>query len=241
MTEQTLSPTSAEHVEPTSMARSAGPALGRPAWVAITYAVLGLAWISYSDRLLLAMAPDMVNLANFGRLKGMAFVLFTGLLLYRLLQRRDRQSSQLQDAEQAERQRAWRLLEAIAESSTDAIYAKDVEGRYLFANREVGRLLGTSVAHLLGKTAAHLLSAKQAEQLAAEDHAALVAEHPISVEATLNTTDGERIYLSTKGALRDRDGNTLGVFGVSRDSPRGVAKRRAGASGPWPSRASATA
>ena len=217
MTEQTLSQTSAEDMESTSKARSAGAGQGRSAWVAIAYAVLGLAWISYSDSLLLAMAPDMASLANFGRLKGMAFVLVTGLLLYRLLLRRDRQSSQLHDAGQAERQRAWRLLEAIAESSTDAIYAKDTEGRYLFANREVGRLLGTSVAHLLGKTAAHLLPAEQAGRLAEEDHAALLAERPISIEATLNTSDGERIYLSTKGALRDLDGSTLGVFGLSRD------------------------
>jgi diguanylate cyclase (GGDEF)-like protein/PAS domain S-box-containing protein len=217
MTEQTPSRTSISEVEAASRTWGARSAFGRPTWVAIAYAALGLAWISYSDRLLLAMAPDMASLANLGRLKGMAFVLFTGALLYCLLLRRDRQSSQLQDAEQAERQRAWRLLEAIAESSTDAIYAKDVQGRYLFANREVGRLLGTSVAQLLGKTSAQLHSPEQAELLAAEDHAALLAERPISIETTLNTSDGERIYLSTKGALRDLDGSTLGVFGLSRD------------------------
>ncbi|MBW8846588.1 MAG: EAL domain-containing protein [Burkholderiales bacterium] len=216
MTEQTLSSSSADDAEPQT--HPASTAVGRPAWVAIAYAVFGLAWISYSDSLLLALAPDMASLASFGRLKGMGFVLFTGLLLYRLLLRRDRHSSQLQDAAQAQRQRAaWRLLEAIAESSTDAIYAKDAQGRYLFVNREAARLLGASVAQLLGKTAAHLLPAEQAERLATEDHAALLAERPISIEATLNTADGERIYLSTKGALRDSGGNTLGVFGVSRD------------------------
>ncbi|WP_457419843.1 putative bifunctional diguanylate cyclase/phosphodiesterase [Roseateles sp. P5_E7] len=217
MNEQTYSQTSAADAEPAPPPRASAASNGQPAWVAIIYAALGSAWIIYSDSLLQAMAPDMATLTDIGRDKGMAFVLITGLLLYALLLRRDRRAAQLQDAEQAEKQRAWRLLEAITDGSTDAIYAKDLQGRYLFANGEVGRLLGTSVANLLGKTTAHLLPAKQDEQLMAEDRAALLAAGPISIETALDTTDGERIYLSTKGALRDPDGHTIGVFGVSRD------------------------
>ena len=215
MTEQTLVQASAD--EAPAQVGSGSAWLGRPLWVALLYAVAGLGWINYSDSLLLAMAPDMASLASIGRIKGMVFVLASGLLLYRLLMRRDLRSTRLQDAEQAQRQRAWRLLEAIAENSTDAIYAKDVQGRYLFANRELGRLLGTSVAQLLGKTTEHLLPAGQADQLAAEDAAAAAAQRPVRMETTLTTVDGERIYQSTKGALRDSDGRTLGVFGVSRD------------------------
>jgi len=226
MTQQTLQQDAAEETAPATAAPGRTGLMERPLGLALTYALAGLVWISCSDSLLLAMAPDMSSLANIGRLKGMAFVMFTALLLYGLLQRRDRRASLLQGAEQAQRQRAWRLLEAIAESSTDAIYAKDLQGRYLFANREVGRLFGTSAAQLVGKTSAYMQSAGQAERLAAEDLAALQAERPISVETALKTTDGERIYMTTKGALRDLDGRTLGVFGVSRDITE---RRREGA------------
>ncbi|MFN3303271.1 MAG: putative bifunctional diguanylate cyclase/phosphodiesterase [Roseateles sp.] len=190
---------------------------GYPAWVALSYVVLGLAWIGYSDSLLLAIAHDGAQLVDFGRLKGMGFVLVTGLLLYRLLLLRDRRSQQLRHVERAQRQRAWRLLEAIAEHSTDAIYVKDLQGRYLFANRETGRLLGTGVDQLLGHTVDKLLPAEQAQQLAAHDQAALAAEHPVHRDLALHTADGERIYMTTSGALRDASGQLLGVFGLSRD------------------------
>lgn len=188
-----------------------------PAWVALSYVVLGLAWIGYSDSVLAAIAQDGAQLVDFGRLKGMGFVLVTGLLLYRLLRLRDRRSQQLRRAERAQRQRAWRLLEAIAENSTDAIYVKDLQGRYLFANRETGRLLGAGVEQLLGQTVDKLLPAEQAQRLAAHDQAALAAERPVHRDLTLHTADGERIYLTTSGALRDASGQLLGVFGLSRD------------------------
>jgi len=184
---------------------------------AVAYAVLGLALIAGSDDVLLVVAPDLLGLAGIGRMEGVAFVLLTGLLLYRLLLRRDRQLLQQHDAAQAEQLRAWRLLEAIAESSPDAICARDLQGRVLFANREVGRLLGKSVASMLGQSPAQLLTPEDAQRMLADDQAALAAQRPISTETTLTTVDGERNYLSTKGALRDLQGQLLGVFAVSRD------------------------
>lgn len=218
MTEQTVLNVASSDESSDALAHSGWRALtGRPLWLATVYALAGLAWIGYSDAWLLSLASDIPSLMGLERVKGTAFVLLTALLLYRLLLRRDRHSTALQNAEQAQRQRAWRLLESIAETSTDAIYAKDLQGRYLFANREVGRLLGIAVPELLGKTARNLLPAPELQGLADEDRAALAAQRPICMETTLTTSDGVRTYLSTKGALRDVDGRTLGVFGVSRD------------------------
>ncbi|MET0519846.1 MAG: EAL domain-containing protein [Burkholderiaceae bacterium] len=190
---------------------------GRSMLLASIYALLGMAWVIYSDRLLLAFSPDKASLADIGRDKGVAFVLLTGLLLYGLLRRRERAASRQQQAQQSEKLRVWRLLEAIADASSDAISAKDRQGRYLVANRELCRLLGTSSERLLGGSPAAMLPAAQFEQVLADDRAALLAERPISVEARLSTADGERVYLSTKGALRDADGRKLGIFGLSRD------------------------
>jgi diguanylate cyclase (GGDEF)-like protein/PAS domain S-box-containing protein len=213
MSEQTVA--SAAGAAPAT--RHGDVAWDRPAFAAGAYALLGLALIACSDDVLLALAPDMLSLAGIARLEGTAFVLLTGLLLYRLLLRRDRQLLRQHDAAQAEQLRAWRLLEAIAESSPDAICARDLQGRLLFANREVGRLLGKSVASMLGQSPVQLLTPDEAQRMLADDQAALAAHRPISTETTLNTADGERRYLSTKGALRDQHGQLLGVFAVSRD------------------------
>ena len=43
------------------------------------------------------------------------------------------------------------LMQAVAETSTDAIFAKDLQGRYLLCNRETGRYLGREVADVLGR------------------------------------------------------------------------------------------
>lgn len=218
MTEQTLFNTAAAADPHPTLARRGWQLItGRPAALGAVYALAGLAWIHYSDAWLLTLARDIPSLMGLERVKGTAFVLLTALLLYRLLLRRDQHSTALQNAECTQRQRAWLLLESIAETSTDAIYAKDLEGRYLFANREVGRLLGIEVADLVGKTAEHLLPDAELRGVAAEDRAALAAQRTTNFETTLTTRDGERTYLSTKGALKDADGRILGVFGVSRD------------------------
>jgi diguanylate cyclase (GGDEF)-like protein/PAS domain S-box-containing protein len=189
----------------------------RSALLALAYAASGLAWIVYSTRAVPDPHAHIGPLAELLRQSGTPFVLFTSLMLYGVLR-----SRQLRLAAQGEKLRVWRLLEALANSSSDAIYAKDVQGRYLFVNREACRLLGRSKDRILGTyayagAAAAALPAAQIAKMASDDQAALQAEQPIQVEATLQTRDGERVYLSTKGALRDLDGNTLGVFDISRD------------------------
>ena len=49
------------------------------------YAVFGVAWILLSDRMLLAVAPDMASLSTLGLWKGLAFVLLSTLLLFLLM------------------------------------------------------------------------------------------------------------------------------------------------------------
>jgi len=115
-----------------------------------------------------------------------------------------------------ENERAWKITQAIANCSTDAIFAKDRQGRFLFVNRELCRMLGRSPEQLIGFDAAAALKAGQAGRLDDDDAAALRSDKPVTFEARLNTTDGERVYACTKGRLDD-DGQTLGIYGVCTD------------------------
>jgi diguanylate cyclase (GGDEF)-like protein/PAS domain S-box-containing protein len=136
--------------------------------------------------------------------------------LHAAQQRRELRELSRAAAARQENERAWKIAQAIANCSTDAIFAKDRQGRFLFVNRELCRVLGRSPEQLIGFDPATALAAEQARKLAADDAAVLRADKPVSFEARLTTVDGERIYSCTQGRLDD-DGQTLGIYGVCTD------------------------
>ena len=118
---------------------------------------------------------------------------------------------------QRERLRALALLEAIAQSATDAVYAKDLEGRYVYCNRAAASFVGHSMETLLGRTNAELFDASTAARLDADDARAVAGELRRNFEEVLTGPNGPLHLLSTKGPLVDAEGNVLGMLGVSRD------------------------
>jgi PAS domain S-box-containing protein len=138
-------------------------------------------------------------------------------LLYLQRQRRTLEESQRLTTAQQERLRALALLEAISENSTDAIYAKDTQGRYLLCNREVALALGRPTAEVLGRDDGALMSDEDAAYIRANDERVL-GENAVSTRVEhFHTSRGARTYLATKGPLRDEQGQVVGLFGVSRD------------------------
>ncbi len=120
-------------------------------------------------------------------------------------------------AVQEEKLTALRLLNAIANASTDTITAKDVEGRYLLFNREAARLAGKEASLVLGRDANYVFGPEEARQLAAQDRRVLADETAMLNEDVLTTADGVRTFSSTKAPLYDSGGKLIGVFNISRD------------------------
>jgi PAS domain S-box-containing protein len=118
---------------------------------------------------------------------------------------------------QAERLQALNLLAAIAESSDDAIFAKDVQGRYTLFNRAAGLYTGKTAEEVLGQDDTALFPIEQAEHLQSAGQQVMCEKRIISYEEKLKTVDGERIFLATKGPLYDNQGEVIGIFGISRD------------------------
>lgn len=137
------------------------------------------------------------------------------LVLYFL--RRELLHARRQHHAQHERIQALRLLEAIAGSSSDTIYAKDTDGRYLLFNHEAARLAGRPADQVIGHDDSLLFPPEEARQLRENDLAAMHSPECLSFEEHLSTVDGQAVYLSTKGPLRDADGRLLGLFGIARD------------------------
>ena len=139
-------------------------------------------------------------------------------LAYRVLaQRRVVRQAEREQLEQRERLRALALLQAIAQSTSDAVYAKDLEGHYVFCNRAAAEFIGRSVEDVLGRTDAELFGAEAAAHLAESDRQAARGDLKGTFEETMPTARGMVHMLSNKGPLVDAQGTLLGTLGISRD------------------------
>ncbi|MDP3334404.1 MAG: PAS domain S-box protein [Methylococcaceae bacterium] len=118
---------------------------------------------------------------------------------------------------QEERLDALSLLGAIADSSDDAIFAKDLEGRYTLFNPAASRFVGKPVEAVLGQDDRAIFPPEQAEKLMAIGRQIIANKEIFYQEEALYTTKGTRTFLATKGPLRNKQGQVIGIFGISRD------------------------
>ncbi len=137
-------------------------------------------------------------------------------------QRRTVHKLQAERLEQARQLQALALLQAIANSSPDAIFAKDLQGRYLFVNEAAARMLGRAVGEVLGRGDSDLFSAADAQRISQADAQVLDEQRSIHQQESLQLAQGVRQLSSTKGPLRDAAGELMGLYGITRDVSREV-------------------
>jgi PAS domain S-box-containing protein len=109
------------------------------------------------------------------------------------------------------------ILQAIVEGTTDAVFVKDLAGRYLMINPAGARFLGRSVEDVLGRDDTELFSTDTAAAIIQGDRRVLASGRTLTYEDRGTSAGVTRTYLSTKGVVRDAAGQTLGLFGISRD------------------------
>jgi PAS domain S-box-containing protein len=209
-----------------SRADVVGPGAGVPAGTLVArsvlaYAAIAALWIWGFDAVLARLALEPRQMLAIETYKGWAFVAVTSALLWMLLSRLTRR---FQDAPRSasehgsEAARSAVLLMAVSESSTDAIFAKDLEGRYLLFNREAARLTGKSIDEVLGQDDDALFDAEGAALIRANDQRVMRQLEVLTFEEELAMPgSGTKTFLSTKGPLRDAQGKVSGLFGISRD------------------------
>ncbi len=150
-------------------------------------------------------------------LVGLLVCLAAGLTLVSLRHRRQLLIAQGVQEAQGEKLQALNLLAGIADSSTDVIYAKDLEGRYLLFNREAARVTGKAVQEVLGRDDTLLFPPEQVAAIEADDRRIVATQEIVSHDRPLSTVAGMRMFQTTKGPLRDGAGQVIGIFGTARD------------------------
>lgn len=109
------------------------------------------------------------------------------------------------------------LLHAIAEGSTDAIFAKDLQGRYQLFNQAAEQIVGKPASEVLGKDDTIIFPPDDAEFVIKGNQQVINENRIITAEEELTTANGPATFLVTKGPLHDTNGNVTGLFGISRD------------------------
>jgi PAS domain S-box-containing protein len=123
-------------------------------------------------------------------------------------------TARYRDEEAARRTSA--LFQAVLQGTTDAIYTKDLSGRYTRINPAGARLLGLPVEEVVGRTDAELWPPELAHATLNNDRQVLAFRQTFTYEEQQSGPQ-RRVWLSTKGVLRDETGIVFGLFGISRD------------------------
>ncbi|CCH49588.1 PAS domain-containing sensor histidine kinase [Pseudodesulfovibrio piezophilus] len=109
------------------------------------------------------------------------------------------------------------FIDAIMDNSPAAIYAKDVDGRYLFVNVRFTEKMHRPDHELLGKTDFGMFRNDLAEQFQEGDKVVLKTRQPLFEEITVPNGEKTEHWTSTKFPLLSAEGNILGVCGISLD------------------------
>ena len=105
------------------------------------------------------------------------------------------------------------ILQAVIEATPDAIFVKDLEGRYVLVNEAFARFVGKSQSDIVGKNDFELYPEADARAFVAADQRVLASGKPQAFEGVATGQDGQpQTYLVSKGVYRDKDGRMLGVF-----------------------------
>ncbi|MBP9928380.1 MAG: PAS domain-containing protein [Rhodoferax sp.] len=119
-------------------------------------------------------------------------------------------------AEQAAR-RSSELLQAVADGTPDAVFVKDIQGRYLLCNGAMSALIGLPVEQMLGRDDLALFDAAEARSLIDDDRVMIATATVQVTEKWLTTVHGRRLFHSTRAPYRDAQGEMIGIIGISRD------------------------
>ena len=185
------------------------------------YLLLASLWVLLSDRLLLELTQSIEQLERLQSLKGMAFVAFTGTLLYLALRHFAHQHEQTRLILSANTERLKLALDA----AQDGLWDWDCDRQQVF--------FSPSYAALLGLTQAELGDTREAwaERLHPEDreqamHALMAHDNTLHYENThrLLHRDGRYRWILARGRLLlDPLGNPRRFIGIASD----ITQRRA--------------
>ncbi len=118
-------------------------------------------------------------------------------------------------AEQRQSERARletaQMLNAVASQVSDAIFVKDLQGKYLFFNQAASDFVGKPIEAVIGQDDSSLFDSSSFELLQEIHHRVIETNEPYATEETLTANGVTRTYSVIKAPYRDEQGIPLGL------------------------------
>lgn len=109
--------------------------------------------------------------------------------------------------------------EIILDTLDVAVYSKDRQGRYTYANRMVQEIFGASLEEIVGQDDSEFFDLEVSNDLKVNDEAVMASGTAVSRRErdVVKETGEERVYWTIKAPLKDASGTVVGLCGISLD------------------------
>jgi diguanylate cyclase (GGDEF)-like protein/PAS domain S-box-containing protein len=222
--EETMESNRPDEVRLNHLGKFSSP-LVRALWAVLVYLVIGLLWITFSDRLAELWFPDPGALSQVQTWKGFLFVMVTGTALFLVLYRqltKDRallslQYSQRQALRQRERQLTV-LMDNLPGMAYRCLY--DPYWTMLFVSGGCARLTGYQPEELINNKVVSfgdLMDRDDAERVANEVAEAVQQGEAFSVEYAVTRKDGREICVWERGCMVEAADGRILLEGIMLD------------------------
>lgn len=108
-------------------------------------------------------------------------------------------------------------LQTLIDNTNAVIFLKDIEGRYLLANRRYEEIFGMLHGSAIGRTDHEMFPPHLADAFRRNDEFVLTMKQSFEFEEIVPQLDGLHTYISLKFPLIDAIGQPTGVWGISTD------------------------
>ena len=110
------------------------------------------------------------------------------------------------------------LLSSITNLSSDIIYVKDRQSRWIFVNPALEKFVGKNSADLLGKNDLEIYSNPEiAKTILKNDSTIMDSGKEVILEEVVETPEGIRSFISVKTPRFNENGQVIGIVGISHD------------------------
>ncbi len=110
------------------------------------------------------------------------------------------------------------LLSSITNLSSDVIYVKDRQSRWIFVNPALERIVGKKSDNLLGKNDLEIYSNPEIGKTILENDSKIMESGREEIlEEIVETQDGIRSFISVKTPRFNENGEVIGIVGISHD------------------------